>query len=247
MDANCAGAADAAWETLHAEGDREFTDLVAAFIWRIEEARASGISPGMARYVTDRAAPEPGDAQPGRSGAPRLVPTIGTVRRLQALMLVGWPVTILAGELGCRPHALRRLITGGQPLMPAATAAAAAALYDRLWDKPGPSARTRELAVQRGWAPALAWDDETIDSPAAVPQGIRPRRSPRASEVLEDADELAGLGLTVAQAAGRLGVSATSLDQARRRRRLARETRGRPGRPRSAVRAPAALAAGGPA
>jgi transcriptional regulator with XRE-family HTH domain len=161
--------------------------------------------------VTPAALPETG-----------LVPATGTVRRLRALMLAGWPASVLAAELGYQTNALRRLVTSGQ-FTPAPAAAAVIALYGRLWDKPGPSERTSGNAGRRGWAPAMAWDDDTIDDPAAGPQGIRPARRGsygRAADVAEDAEELISWGLTPAQAAERLGISRDSLDQARRRRRL---------------------------
>ena len=175
------------------------------------------------------------------------VPATGTVRRLRALMLGGWPARILARELGYRTQSLRRLVTDGQPLTPAGTATAVEALYDRLWDKPGPSAKTRQLAAQRGWAPALAWDDKTIDDPAAVPQGIRPLHGSRVPEVLEDADELIAQDLTVAQVAARLGISPASLSQARSRRRLARQTPSTSAASLSAAQPPVELAGRGAA
>jgi transcriptional regulator with XRE-family HTH domain len=175
-----------------------------------------------------------------------LVPATGTVRRLRALMLAGWPASVLAGELGYQTHALRRLATSGQ-FTPAPTASGARVLYDRLWDKPGPSERTSRNAVQRGWAPAMAWDDDTIDDPAAQPQGIRPARRGsyrRAADVIEDAEELIRWGLTPAQAAERLGISRASLDQARRRRRLRLAAAGQAA---AAAPVPLALTSGGAA
>jgi hypothetical protein len=36
--------------------------------------------------------------------------------------------------------------------------------------KAGTSWKTRKLAEAEGWAPPLAWDDDTIDDPQAMPQ-----------------------------------------------------------------------------
>ena len=185
--------------------------------------------------VTPAALPETGWA-----------PATGTVRRLRALMLAGWPASVLAGELGYQTHALRRLVTSGQFTL-APTAAAVRVLYDRLWDKTGPSERTSRNAERRGWAPAMAWDDDTIDDPSAHPQGIRPARHGSyrsAAEVVEDAEELISWGLTPAQAAERLGISRASLDQARRRRRLRLAAAGQAA---AAAPAPFALTSGGTA
>ncbi|WP_295694431.1 hypothetical protein, partial [Lapillicoccus sp.] len=42
-------------------------------------------------------------------------------------------------------------------------------VYDRLSMTPGPSPTARARAAARGYAPPLAWDDDTIDDPRALP------------------------------------------------------------------------------
>ncbi|WP_407563375.1 hypothetical protein [Streptomyces sp. 184] len=103
------------------------------------------------------------------------VPAIGTHRRLQALVYAGWPQARLAARLGTGPGNFTVMMTTGRVIV--RTARAAAAVYDELWQADprehgvGPPAysRARSHARARGWAPVVAWDDDTIDDPAAVP------------------------------------------------------------------------------
>ena len=44
-------------------------------------------------------------------------------------------------------------------------------VYDRLSMTPGPSQVCRDRARARGYLPPLAWDDDSIDDPRAVPAG----------------------------------------------------------------------------
>jgi transcriptional regulator with XRE-family HTH domain len=101
----------------------------------------------------------------------------GTRRRLQALVVAGWPQARLAERLGMNPANFGPLILG-QRDPTVATARRMAALYDELWNTApapanrwelGASNRARRHALARGWAPALAWDEDTIDDPAALP------------------------------------------------------------------------------
>lgn len=101
----------------------------------------------------------------------------GTRRRLQALVVAGWSQNRLAARLGMLATNLGPVILG-QREPTAATARAVAALFEELWDTPPAAAtgyqragiaRARAHAAQKGWAPAQAWDDDTIDDPAARP------------------------------------------------------------------------------
>ncbi|WP_423487917.1 hypothetical protein [Mycobacteroides sp. PCS013] len=44
-----------------------------------------------------------------------------------------------------------------------------AQLFSRLQMTPGPSKRLRTLASQKAWHPPFAWDEDSIDDPAAAP------------------------------------------------------------------------------
>lgn len=112
-------------------------------------------------------------------GAAVLVDAAGTRRRLHALAAMGWSLAKLAGRLGVHRGNLGKTLACEQ--VTAGTARAVRALYDGLWNQAPPedthadkvaASRIRNLARTRGWAPPLAWDDESIDDPAARPLGV---------------------------------------------------------------------------
>jgi hypothetical protein len=109
---------------------------------------------------------------------PKLVPNFGVRRRLRALQAAGWPVRALAAELGCSYGRVSHMAGGLYGTVHRDTAAAVAALYDRLSMVPGPSLEAARRAAAAGWYPPLAWDDEDLDDPAA-----RPRDTWRDSDV----------------------------------------------------------------
>lgn len=99
----------------------------------------------------------------------------GTRRRIQALVALGWPQNELARRLSVHCQWLSAALL--QTRVAAKSADAVRALYDQLWDAVPEldgipafhAARARETAAQRGWVSPLAWDDDTIDDPTAVP------------------------------------------------------------------------------
>lgn len=54
------------------------------------------------------------------------------------------------------------------------TRAGVAALYEQLWNPAHPNPTAVAHARRHGWAPPMAWDDETIDDPNATPEGVGP-------------------------------------------------------------------------
>lgn len=123
------------------------------------------------RLLAVSASPETlGDAVP--------VDATGTRRRLQALGAVGWSCMKIAPYLGIDASGVVRARTAVR--VHARRAREVAAVYDRLWDRPPPmgtvaeraaATRARRFAAERGWPPPLAWDDDSIDDPAAEPEG----------------------------------------------------------------------------
>lgn len=105
-----------------------------------------------------------------------IVNAAGTIRRVQALAVAGWPLSRLARELGLSPGQMTRLMTAAT--VPATTARAVVALYARYsMASPGlcgvshiHARAARDRATAAGWAPHGAWDDDTIDDPATIPQ-----------------------------------------------------------------------------
>lgn len=145
----------------------------------------------------------------------------GTRRRLQALTCLGWTQVRLARELGMQQRRLNQLVH--QDRVGAGNALAIRNLYDRLWETPPPvknrneregARRARVRAEDAGWAPPMAWDEDTIDDPAARPDfGARVR----------SAFEVAGwewvrvAGVTRPQFARSHGVTEDAVDTALRR------------------------------
>lgn len=108
---------------------------------------------------------------------PARVPGIGTARRIQALVAIGWPLPELAARLGWTLANLCDRAVCRRPCVAVRNARLVADLYDRLSMTPptGPQAdRARVRARRRGWVPPLAWDDDTIDDLRATPRGTRP-------------------------------------------------------------------------
>lgn len=148
----------------------------------------------------------------------------GTRRRLEALAALGWSSTVLAAKLGRPATAVRR--TRSARLVTVKSARQIRALYDNLWDQRPPMStpderglvtKTIRLAQRRGWAPPMAWDDDTIDDPTAQPEGLGNRDRRR---ILPQDDELLWLlemGETDEAIAQRFGASVNAVHQARHR------------------------------
>lgn len=183
-----------------------------------------------------------------------LVDGTGTRRRLQALVAAGWPQAHLAARLGWDPANFNVLISGSlYPRVQHDTAQAVRELYDALWNvapdcAPGFARRARGVAERRGWAPPLAWDDDTIDDPAAGAPDVRrsqiPLREPvdpfeltlllerdaRAHQVnpatrREAVRILTERGLSASQAAEHLGTDERTVTRIRAQLRYAERSR----------------------
>lgn len=105
-----------------------------------------------------------------------VISTVGSRRRLQALATIGWTRRALAARTDAAVERFNQIMQ--QPTTSAAMAFIVRDLYDELWSR-GPSEgevpsasvlRTRNMAVREGWYGPLAWDDETIDEPDALPR-----------------------------------------------------------------------------
>ncbi|WP_344861629.1 hypothetical protein [Planomonospora alba] len=181
------------------------------------------------------------DRLPGRVP----VDATGTRRRVQALMRQGWSMPRIAAQIGSSREALSRMIQRRTVI--ARIARAVRDVYDELWDVPAPARtaadvrsvnRTKALAVRCGYVTGMAWDDDTIDDPNARPDlGARVSRDQALSE---DSDWLMTTqGLTVEQAAERLGVTRDYLDKARSRHQRRPDPAGRRHAPAGRLRGPA--------
>jgi hypothetical protein len=159
-------------------------------------------------------------------GETPLVPINGSILRLRALQAIGHSVPDLARMLGYASRSpLGSLLYGGQPHVQLATHEAIKALYDRMWNTPGPSAVSVRVAALRRWPLPLDLDDDRIDDPDYRPTDNRldevtARRQQR-EELAERICELEQRGLSAQQISERLGVSSRLVVRRRAAVRLA--------------------------
>lgn len=152
--------------------------------WRERRDLSGGVWPtdaDIAAWRTEDQAADPHRAQHRRwerrrraRGGPLTVDSIGTIRRLRALLALGHRYADIAALTPYRAAFLGALATGRRPRVNADTADLVRAVYDRLSMTVGPSVRTRSYARNRGWPPPLAWNEGAIDDPAARPSRARP-------------------------------------------------------------------------
>lgn len=148
----------------------------------------------------------------------RSVSSLGTRRRVQALVRIGWPYSELTRRTGLGATTLRKVIY--RPRLTVGVAEKVAEVYRELAQRPGPSVRATTLAKRQGFLSPAAWGDE-IDDPCARPNvsgydesrvqaymaGDRPDGLTRADRA-EAAARLVNGGLTPLGAARALGTSA---------------------------------------
>jgi hypothetical protein len=174
-------------------------------------------------------------AREGRS-VPGCVNHLGTMRRLQALAALGWPLDALAAELDMSPGHVKDLRCHGRgDVVYRTTAARVAAVYERLSGTPGSSERVRRYAARQDWPSPMAWDEVDIDDPAARAYGRRveepqtylpavelAERAERLRAELEAAAPYSGQPFSWRAVADRLGVKEKTLEKARERARRRR-------------------------
>ena len=101
------------------------------------------------------------------------VSAVGTRRRLQALMAIGWDQHSLAVEVGVTNTRISNLVRGINPEVTSQTAARVALVYDRLSmtarDGTKAARYARTVARRQGWPPPLAWDDIDHDPEPPAP------------------------------------------------------------------------------
>lgn len=125
-----------------------------------------------------------------------LVESVGTSRRLQALVSIGWTETQLAERMGMGVGNFWKLVCGLRGRVTAETANRAAAVFTELWDHPQAGAQAdnaRRIAARRSWLSPLAWDDIDNDpSPATDETTDGPETA--AEVFLEDVEFLLDAG-----------------------------------------------------
>lgn len=161
----------------------------------------------------------------GRAPA-RIIPALGTQRRIRALAALGHPLQDIGARLGIKRARMCALLR--QDAIRVVTAEKVAALYAELSMVPGGNNYAAGHARARGWAPPLAWDDDTIDDPTALPnygQGLMDEPDTQAirraingeqvpltvAERQQAIHELQDLGYEGREIAARLGISARTV------------------------------------
>jgi hypothetical protein len=154
---------------------------------------------------------------------PATVPVVGSMRRVRALMRIGYAPTDLAQRIGRHPKTMSEVSLGSNLRVQVETHRRIVRIYDELSMTPGPSLRAVAWAARRGYPPPLCWSDETIDDPSAVPEGVRRSfHSKRShSETAEEYTHFKSLGMSDHAIARALGLRPDSLSQALLRARRA--------------------------
>lgn len=158
---------------------------------------------------------------------PPSVNATGTVRRIQALIAVGWPMTRLAEPLGMSDNhvwdLLRRYGTNPELQVLGSTAHRVAAAYNTIRSQDptrsgvalGRAAQAKRRAAARRWPTPKYWDQypDAIDDPTFTPE----YKKLRAQIIAEEAAWLMTIGnLDRDQAAARLGIARFTIDRALR-------------------------------
>ena len=137
------------------------------------------------------------------------IPALGTTRRLQALVAIGYTQVYLSHRIGWTASNSTRLFTGRADYVIASSARRVETVFNELQLIPGPNDRSRRRAKQLGWVPPLAWDEDTIDHPDAKPDLGEPDKVTFADRY----QELRDLGYPHKRIADKLGIQIESLDR----------------------------------
>jgi len=133
--------------------------------------------------------------------------SIGTARRIRALVAIGYTQAELAQKIGMHESWVCKLAKGDRAQVNSATVQRVGEVYDRLSMTPGASDRARRHALRHGWPPPLAWEEDGIDDPNA--------RADFGSKVtvsfLERYTEMRDLGYNDLQIVGRWNIHPESL------------------------------------
>lgn len=160
------------------------------------------------------------------NGIPRAIPARGAQRRIQALMALGYTSEDIRLAAGWHHrNAVLRILTGqkGRPCVwvERNTHQTICDVFEQLCmkvpDLTWYRKRARTLALNKGYAPPLAWDDIDNDEAPRLDQTCP---SPRKTGVdLDEFDRLVEFGESEEQAARRLGVTTSAIERARQRAR----------------------------
>lgn len=151
--------------------------LLASGLSMRQIARAAGTDPGTVRNLLN------GQKEVLRTRAERLlavspavrvshgdVPSVGAIRRIRALYRLGYSPGEIAVGAGVAHKTVLDLASARRKTVSVRVHDGLKVAYDWFSMSSGTCLRTSQRAAAEGWAPPLAWDDDTIDDPAAEPQ-----------------------------------------------------------------------------
>lgn len=157
---------------------------------------------------------------------------IGARRRITALFFNGWSPRSLAAATGLPEAVFARTPTDLQRRTPPETLARIGEAYERLWNASPPKSTEGERAEAElfadharsvGWAPPMAYDDDTMDDPDGGPaegwQRVRAGHERRRSgvDLAEDVEWIRQQGgyrhASLEQMAMRLGMTRGALER----------------------------------
>ena len=117
----------------------------------------------------------------------------GTRRRLEALVSIGYTPTHLKKLLGYNDDRIGRYLRKSRRIT-GAGAMKVQALYEQICMIPGPSDKARDTASALGYFPPLAWDEDTIDDPSAVPAKVEVGKPVEDRVLLERIEQALSVG-----------------------------------------------------
>lgn len=105
------------------------------------------------------------------AGAPyhAMTDAVGTIRRGRALHAIGYPIYRIAQDIPMNSNDLGRILTLEPAAVRQSIAERMTMLYQQLSGTPGPSHLASCAARRLRWNSPIAWDDDSIDDPAAIP------------------------------------------------------------------------------
>lgn len=112
--------------------------------------------------------PERTTAHSGRDAEP-FVSRIGTTRRLRALQVMGWPAGEIGARIGKPERWVHNKLNQQGRWVRRSTHDLVAKVYREMSHLRGPSAKTRTIALARGYAGPADWDDIDTDEAPAKP------------------------------------------------------------------------------
>lgn len=143
------------------------------------------------------------------------VPAVGSRRRIHALYAIGHTADTIAEICELDAPAIRNALNAPGTWITAAKDREITRAYNQLWNKPGASTHNRSRAKRNGWAPPLAWDDDTIDLSNAI-ANLSGRSDhqhlgrPTLSRVVADVEDLLASATAPSEIASRLGYTCQS-------------------------------------